>query len=55
MEGLITQLTTVASATLTQVGAVAETIVQTPILLMTTGVLFLGAAVGILGRMLSKS
>ena len=55
MSDLLTQLGTVASSVLTQVGAVATTIVETPILLLTTGVLFLGAAVGILGRMLSKS
>lgn len=55
MADLMTTLGTVASSVLTQVGAVATTIVETPLLLMTTGVLFLGAAVGILGRMLSKS
>ena len=55
MADLVSQLGTVATSVLSQVGAVATKIVETPILLLTTGVLFLGAAVGILGRMLSKS
>lgn len=55
MADLLSQLGTVATSVLNQVVAVCETIVTTPILLMTTGVLFLGAAIGILGRMLSKS
>lgn len=55
MADLLTQLGTVATSVLTQVGAVANTIVTTPILLMTTGILFLGGAIGIFGRLLSKS
>lgn len=55
MADLLTQLGTVASSVLTQVGSVATTIVGTPILLMTTGILFLGGAIGIFGRLLSKS
>lgn len=55
MADLLSQLGTVASSVLTQVGSVASTIVETPILLMTTGILFLGGAVGIFGRLLSKS
>lgn len=55
MADLISQLSTVATSVLSQVGAVCTTIVETPILLLTTGVLFLGSAIGILGRMLSKS
>ena len=55
MAELLTTLGTVATAVMTQVGSVASTIVDTPILLLTTGVLFLGAAVGIFGRLLSKS
>ena len=55
MADLLTTLVSVASSVLTQVGAVATTIVETPLLLMTTGILFLGGAIGILGRMLSKS
>lgn len=55
MGELLTTLGSVATAVLTQVGSVVTTIVETPLLLMTTGVLFLGAAIGILGRLLSKS
>lgn len=55
MSDLLTQLGTVASSVLTQVTAVASTIVSTPILLMTTGILFLGGAIGIFGRLLSKN
>ncbi len=55
MADLLSQLGTVASSVLTQVGSVASTIVDTPILLMTTGILFLGGAIGIFGRLLSKS
>lgn len=55
MADLLTQLGTVATSVLSQVGAVATTIVGTPILLMTTGILFLGGAIGIFGRLLSKS
>lgn len=55
MAGLLTQLGDVAAGVLTQVASVATTITGTPILLMTTGVLFLGAAIGIFSRLLSKS
>jgi len=55
MVDLLSQLGTVASSVLTQVGSVASTIVNTPILLMTTGILFLGGSIGIFGRLLSKS
>ena len=55
MEGLLTQLGQVATAVIGQIGGVANTIVSTPILLMTTGILFLGGAIGIFGRLLSKS
>lgn len=55
MADLLSQLGTVASSVLSQVGSVASTIVNTPILLMTTGILFLGGAIGIFGRLLSKS
>lgn len=55
MADLLTQLGSVATAVMTQVTSVASTIVGTPILLMTTGILFLGGAIGIFGRLLSKS
>lgn len=60
MEGntMATFLSTVASVVtqiLTWVTSVASTITDTPLLLFTVGFLALGGAVGILGRMLSKS
>ena len=54
MSDLLTQLGTVVTQMLTWVGNVATTITSTPILLFTTGILALGAAVGIFGRLLSK-
>lgn len=55
MADLLSELGTVVTQTLTWVGNVASTIVSTPILLFTTGILALGAAVGIFGRLLSKN
>lgn len=52
---LVGDLGTVADKVLDVVTDVASTIVSTPILLMTTGILFLGGAIGIFGRLLSKS
>ena len=54
MGSLLTELGSVVTQTLDWVGDVANTIVSTPILLITTGVLMLGAAIGIFGRLLSK-
>lgn len=55
MADLLTQLGTVAESVFTTVGTVASTIVGTPILLMTTGILFVGGCIGIFGRLLSKN
>lgn len=55
MSTLLSELGSVVTQTLSWVGDVASTIVGTPILLLTTGFLVLGAAVGIFGRLLSKS
>lgn len=55
MESLLGNLGTVATDVLGVVGEVVTTIVSNPLLLMTTGILFLGGAIGILGRLLSKS
>lgn len=55
MSSLITDLGTVVTQVLTWVGNVAHTIVSTPILLLTTGFLVLGGAVGIFGRLLSRN
>ena len=54
MQALITDLGTVVTAVLGYVGSIADTIVGEPLLLMTTGILLLGGAIGIFGRMLSK-
>lgn len=55
MSSLLTDLGTVVTQVLTWVGNVASTIVGTPLLLMTTGFLVLGGAIGIFGRLLSKN
>lgn len=55
MADLLSELGTVVTQMLTWVGNVASTIVSTPILLLTTGVLVLGGAIGIFGRLLSKN
>lgn len=55
MSTLLADLGTVAGEVLELAGTVGSTIVGTPILLMTTGILFLGGAIGIFGRLLSKS
>ena len=55
MADLLSELGTVVTQVLTWVGNVASTIVSTPILLMTTGFLVLGGAVGIFGRLLSRN
>ena len=55
MSALLTELATVVTEVLGWVVDVADTIVGTPILLLTTGFLVLGGAVGIFGRLLSKN
>ena len=54
MTTLLGTLGEVATDVLSIVGEVASTIVSTPLLLMTTGILLLGGAIGIFGRLLSK-
>lgn len=54
MSTLLGDLSTVVTQVFTWVGTVASTIVSTPILLLTTGFLVLGGAVGIFGRLLSR-
>lgn len=54
MTTLISSLSEVVTATLGWVGDAVETIVGSPYLLLTTGVLMLGAAIGIIGRLLSR-
>lgn len=55
MAALLADLSTVVTSIFTWVGTVASTIVSTPILLLTTGFLVLGGAIGIFGRLLSKN
>lgn len=55
MQSLLSDLGSVAGEVLELAGTVGSTIVGTPLLLMTTGILFLGGAIGIFGRLLSKS
>lgn len=54
MASLLTTLGTIVTQVLTWVGNVGSTIVETPILLLTSGFLVLGGAIGIFGRLLSK-
>lgn len=55
MATLLTDLGTVATQALTMVGTIANKIVDTPLLLMTTGFLFIGGCIGIFGRLLSRN
>lgn len=54
MAALLADLGTVVTQVFSWVSTVASTIVSTPLLLLTTGFLVLGGAVGIFGRLLSK-
>ncbi len=54
MTTLITDLSSIVTACLGWVADAVDTIVGNPFLLLTTGVLMLGAAVGIIGRLLSR-
>lgn len=55
MAELLTDLGTVVTQVMTWVGSVATTITDTPLLLLTTGFLVLGGAIGIFGRLLSRN
>ena len=55
MGSLLTQLGLVVTQVIAWVGTVAETIVGDPLLLLTTGFLVLGGAIGIFGRLLSRN
>lgn len=55
MATLLTDIASVVTAIMTNVGTVATTITETPILLLTVGFLFIGGAVGIFGRLLSRN
>lgn len=55
MSELITQFGTVGTAIWSQVGTICTTIVENPLLLFTTGFLFIGGCIGIFGRLLSRN
>lgn len=55
MQALLTSLATIVTQVFEWVGDVATTITGDPLLLLTTGFLVLGGAVGIFGRLLSRN
>ena len=55
MASLLADLSTVVTQFFTWVVTVASTITTTPLLLLTTGFLVLGGAIGIFGRLLSRN
>lgn len=55
MASLLGDLGTVVTEVLGWAGEAVQTIVSTPFLLMTTGILVLGGAIGIIGRLLSRN
>lgn len=55
MESLLASLATIATSIIGWVTTVATTITSTPLLLLCTGFLVLGGAIGIFGRLLSRS
>lgn len=54
MSALLTQLGEVVTAILEYVGNICTTITGQPILLLTMGILLIGGAIGIFGRLLSR-
>ena len=55
MSALLADLATIVTQIMTWVTTIGSTIVSTPLLLLTTGFLVLGGAIGIFGRLLSRS
>lgn len=55
MSALMTEAGTVVTQTLSWVGDAVNTITSHPFLLATFGILMLGGAVGIMGRLLSRN
>lgn len=55
MSTLLGTLALVVTKVFEWVGTVASTITSTPLLLLTTGFLVLGGAIGIFGRLLSRN
>lgn len=54
MEALLAYIGNIFTAIFGWVSGVVETIVNNPILLLTTGFLVVGGAIGIFGRLLSR-
>ena len=54
MTEMISSFAEIGTAIFSQVGTIASTIVETPLLLFTTGFLFIGGCIGIFGRLLSR-
>lgn len=55
MESFLSSLASIVTQVVSWVSSVAGTIVSTPILLLGVGFFVLGGAIGIFGRMLSRS
>lgn len=55
MGSLLAQLGTVVTAAMGYIGTICSTIIDNPLLLMTTGFLLIGGCIGIFGRLLSKN
>lgn len=54
MAALLADIALIVTQIMSWVVTVAETIVSTPLLLLTVGFLMIGGAVGIFGRLLSR-
>lgn len=54
MGSLLTSLGEVVTAILDYVGDICTTITSNPVLLLTMGILLIGGAIGIFGRLLSR-
>ena len=55
MGSLLAQLGTVVTKVFGYIGDICSTIIDNPLLLMTTGFLLIGGCIGIFGRLLSKN
>lgn len=54
MSGLLTSLGEVITAVLGYIPEISDAIMESPILLLTMGILLIGGAIGIFGRLLSR-
>ncbi len=54
MGSLLNQLKLVVTAVMGYVGDICSTIAEQPVLLLTMGILLIGGAIGIFGRLLSR-